>query len=60
MATKKQERTKWAIKQFRLATILYYTRRKDYLLVLRAKAPGPFTARWYSGHGWGFIGYGYE
>lgn len=57
--TKKQQRIKWAVKRFGLATILYYIRKKDWQFVLQAKAPGGFTARWYNGQGWGFIGYGY-
>jgi len=56
--TKKEVNIQWAIKKFGLSTILYYTRRKDWLVSLRNKAPGAFTARWFNGFGWGFIGYG--
>jgi len=56
--TKKTQRIQWVIQKFSLSTILYYARKKDWLFVLKAKAPGAFMARWYSGQGWGFIGYG--
>ncbi|KKN00791.1 hypothetical protein LCGC14_1134160 [marine sediment metagenome] len=54
----KKRRIQWAIDKFDLSVILYYGRRKDYLVSLKNKAPGAFTARWFSGFGWGFIGYG--
>jgi len=56
--TKKQKRIQWAVEKWQLSTILYFARKKDWMLLLKEKGAGPYTARWFNGFGWGFIGYG--
>ena len=52
----KDDRIQWAIKKYNLATIMYFTRLKDWRLILTQPAHSRI-GRWYNGIGWGFVGW---